>query len=162
MHMRSRRSGLTIIEMIIVVSVIALIAIISIPGLLSSRKHSNETSAVATLRLIATSQSVFRESDRDGNGLANYGTLAQLSQGKLVDEIVGAGAKHGFSIQVAVSTTQPETLWFAVANPIVPGNTGDRYFAVNHAGIVFYTDRATVPLNSTDCLIPTGMIPVGQ
>jgi prepilin-type N-terminal cleavage/methylation domain-containing protein len=162
MHMTTRRSGMTVIEMIIVVSVIALIAVISIPGLLSSRKHSNETSAIATLRLIASSQAVFRESDRDGDGRANYATLPQLEQAKLVDEVVGAGTKHGYSIQVAVSTTQPETLWFAVANPVLPGNTGDRYFAVNHAGVVFYTDRATVALNTTDSLIPTGMIPVSQ
>jgi type II secretory pathway pseudopilin PulG len=159
--MMTRRSGLTIVEMIIVVSVIALIAIISIPGLLSSRKYSNETSAIASLRLIATSQTLFREGDKDGNGQANYGTLAALSNVGLIDGVVGSGRKHGYLIQAGPSTTAPETLWFAVANPISPGGSGDRYFAVNHAGVVFYTDRAAVALNTTDCVI-TGMLPVGQ
>lgn len=157
--MTTGRSGMTVVEMIIVVSVIALIALISIPGLLSSRKHSNETSAIATLRMIATSQSVFREGDKDGDGRANYATLAELSQAGLVDEVVSAGTKHGYVIEVGVSSTAPETLWFAVANPVVPGSTGDRYFAMNHAGVVFYTDRARVLLNTGDCLI-NGMFPV--
>lgn len=149
------------IELIAVVSIIAIIAVLSIPGVLSSRRSANETSAVAALRLIATSQTAFREADKDNDGQADYGTLAELSSVGLLDEVLGAGTKSGYRFDVAPSTTTPTALWFAVANPIVPGSTGERAFVVNHAGVVFYTGRGTLALNTTDCLIPTGCLPVG-
>jgi prepilin-type N-terminal cleavage/methylation domain-containing protein len=156
----SRRRGFTVVELIAVVSIIALIAVLAIPGLLSSRRSANETSAVAALRLIATAQAAFREADKDNDAQADYATLPELYQVGLLDEVLGSGEKNGYRFEVAPSAGQPTVLWFAMANPIVPGSTGERAFVVNHAGVVFYTGGA-VTLNTTDCLIPTGCQPVG-
>lgn len=157
-----RRRGFTVVEMIVVVGVIAIIAVIAIPGLLSSRKSSNEASAIATLRLIASSQTTFREADKDGDGQADYGTLPELSQANLVDEVVGTGSKHGYVFDVGRSAARPDTLWFALASPAVPGSTGDRWFAVNHAGVIFYTGGPAPVFDTGTCLIPVGMLPVGK
>jgi type IV pilus assembly protein PilA len=57
--MRTNQTGFSLIELLIVVSVILVIAAIAIPNLLRSRMAANETSAVASLRAINTSQIVY-------------------------------------------------------------------------------------------------------
>src|SRR5262245_33825620 len=54
-----------------------------------ARILGNEFFAITMLRSIATAETVFREGDKDGNGKRDYGTLAQLSQAKLVDAVLG-------------------------------------------------------------------------
>lgn len=158
-----RRRGLTVVELIIVVGIIATLAVLAIPGLLSSRKNSNEASAIGTLRLLATSQTAFREADKDSDGQADYaGTLAELAQANLVDDLVGSGSKHGYVFDLGRSPTRPDTLWFALGSPAVPGSTGDRWFGVNHAGVIFYTTGPAPVFDPNTCLIPAGMLPVGQ
>ncbi len=157
-----RRQGFTVLELIVVVGVIAAIAVIAVPGLMSSRKHSNETSAIATLRLVAVAQATFREADKDGDGEVNYGTLLQLAQANLVDDGVGAGSKHGYVFEVGPSGAQPGIRWFGLGSPVVPGETGDRWFAVNHAGVVFFTTGPAPVFDTGTCLIPAGMQPVGR
>ena len=49
-----------------------------------------------------------------------------------------------------------------IASPEEPGETGDRYFCTNHAGVIFYTKAGSFSMNSTDCAIPTNAIPVGR
>lgn len=149
--------------MIVVVAVIALIAVIAIPGLLSSRKTSNETSAAATLRLIATSQVTFRDADKDNDGQADYGTLVELAQADLIDDLVGSGSKSGYVFDLAISPTQPGAMWVALASPAARGATGDRFLAINHGGVIFYTASGAAPvLDPATCLIPAGMVPLGN
>ncbi len=80
--MQRRLRGFTLIELMIVIAIIAIIAAIAIPNLLSARLNANETSAVATLRTVATAQAQFQSScacdvDRDGTG--EYGLFRELS-----------------------------------------------------------------------------------
>ncbi len=58
--MRSKQTGFSIIELLIVVVVILVIAAIAIPNLIRSRMAANEASAVASLRAINTSQVVYQ------------------------------------------------------------------------------------------------------
>src|ERR1700720_393896 len=60
MAMRSKQTGFSLIELLVVVSVILIIAAIAIPNLLRSRMAANEASAVASLRSINTSQVVYQ------------------------------------------------------------------------------------------------------
>jgi prepilin-type N-terminal cleavage/methylation domain-containing protein len=51
-HLRSRRTGFTLVEIMIVVAIIALLAAIAVPGFLRARKRSQASRIINDLRLI--------------------------------------------------------------------------------------------------------------
>src|SRR6187455_1337140 len=61
------RSGLTKIEVLIIVAIILVISAIAIPGLLSSQRASNERGASTALKTLSSAEADFRSNDRDGN-----------------------------------------------------------------------------------------------
>ena len=157
-----RIKGFTLIELMIVIAIIAIIAAIAIPNLIEARKHGNEAAAIGALKTIGTSQSLFREGDKDGDDLLDYGSLAELANQALIDSVLGTGTKQGYTFACAASTDRSEFCWWATANPAVVGTTGDRYFATNQEGVTFYsTSAAIVPDPANECSITVGS-PVGK
>ena len=49
----------------------------------------------------------------------------------------------------------------AVANPVLPSTTGDRYFAINHEGVIYYSAIAPIPLTD-DCTVPADRLASGD
>src|SRR5262245_24606714 len=73
----SKDSGFSLLELLIVVGIILIIATLAVPSLLQSRRATNETAAVTTLKQINTAQ-------------VTYSTAAKNMYGSM-DELVTSG-----------------------------------------------------------------------
>jgi len=148
----------------IVIAIIAIIAAIAIPNLLHARKSANETACVGALKTIATSQAVFRESDKETDGNLDYGMLSELSNVTLIDSVLGKGSKQGYFFSCNYSFSTSEFLWFALGNPSVPTSSGDRYFETSSGGVIYYTTQGNLLLDTLTCNLNgiVGITPVGK
>ncbi len=162
------KSSKAVILIVIVVAAfgfcafVGIIAAIAIPNLIEARKHGNEAAAIGALKTISTSQTLFREGDKDGDEFLDYASnLQELSDAYLIDMVLGSGVKQGYVFQVASAPDTPEFLWMATASPAAPGTTGDRYFVINHAGVIYYSNTAPFAI-TPDCEIPPTATPVGR
>jgi prepilin-type N-terminal cleavage/methylation domain-containing protein len=158
-----RSRGFTLIELMIVIAIIAIIAAIAIPNLMAARKHGNEASAIGALKTIVTAETMFNTKDAEKDGNLDYGMLSELLNSQLIDPVLGNGTKSGYLFQASYSFTTSEWLWYGVANPALPSETGDRYFATNIGGNIFYTSSVYCPIDTDTCLLPAnGLNPVGK
>jgi len=162
-----KKSGLPMIAIVAILAMVlvgvgCILAAIAIPSLAPARKPGNEAAAIGALKMINTSQTLFREADKDEDGTLDYaGSLTELSAATLIDGVLGTGSKQGYTFQVAVAPATPEFLWMAVASPLVPGSTGDRYFVTNQAGVIYYSTTAPFTITA-DCAIPGNATPLGR
>ncbi len=131
--------GFTLVELMFVVTLIAVIAAVSMPNLTGSRKSANETSAIATLRVIAVACEGHREKYQQ------YPTsLRQMMQRGYVDKVVGGGTKSGYRFSYARQTQG----WYARARPTVSGTTGDRSFFIDQTGVIRVAQRGNATASS--------------
>lgn len=157
-----RRRGFTLIELLLSIAIGAVIAVVAVPNFVAARKHDCELGAVRGLRTIATCEAIFREGDKDGDKVPDYGTLSELNDTRIVDRELGSGSRQGYVFQAAASHVTPELLWFGVANPAPARVTGDRSFATNHAGVIWYTTAGPLSLDTSSCSLPNnGVYPCG-
>lgn len=127
-----------------------------------ARIHGNEAAAIGALRLLTTAQTLFREADKEGDGILDYGTLEELAQVGLIDEALGSGVKQGYRFECRPGEKAPEFLWMATATAIEPGTTGSRNFVTNHAGVIYYSTTTAFRLGDPEAKIPQGATPVGR
>ena len=136
--------GITLLEMMIVVMLIAIIASILVPKLTESKTSANETSAIATLKVIMTAQVQFREGDDDMDSFQDYAeSIAQLSNVGLIDNVIGKGSKSGYLFSLSGSTYE----WQATGTP-VNESVGHRAFFIDTSGVVRFAFSGTPDGNS--------------
>ena len=99
---------------------------------------------------------------KENDGNLDYGSLAELGAGDVVDQALAGGTRSGYLFRAGYGVSTSEFLWFATAEPVEPGRTGSRYFAVNQDGVVFYTTSGPFRLNLGDCAMPPGAFQVGR
>lgn len=159
-----RTGGFTLVELLIVLAIIGLAAAIAVPGLLGARRQANEASAMVSLRVIAGAQEVYAETCAGGD----YATrLTQLAVGPEsggtpflspdlgeADTVVKSGYRIGLLRASDGSPGQADacngvpasdltTSYFATAEPVVAGGTGDSYFWLGVDAVVF-TDASPI------------------
>ena len=155
--MVSRRRAFTLIELMIVILIIAALAAIAIPNLLAARKNGNESAAIGALKTISTAQRLFREGDKDGDGTYDYGTLSELGTAGLIDGVLGGGSKQGYNFVTQSGASSTQFVFWATADPVVQGGSGDRNFATNHTGVIYYTVNAPIVPNASTGVISDGI-----
>jgi type II secretory pathway pseudopilin PulG len=148
-----RTSGLSYLEYLLVFILLLLLIAIALPNLMAQRKLENEAAAMSALRAITSAQAMFREGDLEHDGDLDYGMLSELVSSGVADPDLGSNEKKGYTFEATYSFTTSEYLWFGTARPARPGVTGDRSFASNMAGVIFYGDTP-VPLDASSCLLP--------
>jgi prepilin-type N-terminal cleavage/methylation domain-containing protein len=149
-----KAKGFSLIELLIVVAIILIIAAIAIPNLVKSKMAANEAAAVGSTRTLITSELTYA-SIFPGTG---YTTLGNLYSAGLIDSVLGAGNKSGFTFTVGAGSGTPSTTFTANANPTTPGTTGTNYYCSDQTGVI---QRATASFGTSTnpC---TGGTPIGQ
>lgn len=117
--------------------VVVLMGVALVPAHHGPTRAAAEAHAVASLRALVAAQTIFRDQDRDQDGVRDDATsLAELHAVGLVDDILASGLKQGYTFTLRAAPPGDLPAWVATASPENPGVTGDRHFRVDASGEV--------------------------
>lgn len=128
---------------------------------LPGRPPGNESRAIGSLKAISAAQSLYREGDKDCDGVLDYGNLTQLGEASLIDSALASGTKQGYRFR-SLPGPAPQFTWWAFAVPTRPGCTGDRAFYTNHTGVIFYTSSGSPIGPKGVAVVASHLRPIGQ
>ena len=138
-------AGFSLIELMIVVAVIGIISILAVPNFMRSRLFANETSAIASLRVIVTGEITYASTA--GNG--SFGSSAELVEQGLIDAALGSGTKDGYSLTVTPDGSSGFTV---TAVPVTVGTTGQRGFFADQTGVIRFSEDGSAPTAASPIL----------
>ena len=159
--MRTRDvSGFTLLELLLVVAIIATLAAMSVSQVLRARMSANEAAAIGSMRAINSAQQNYSQ-----KCLGFAGDLVELKNAGnfLSADLTAANpiAKSSYMISLAPSAaaaaiptppagcTGTQTNYYASAAPLTLGISGNRSFATDGQGTIFYNTTATPPTEAT-------------
>ncbi len=162
-----KQKGFSLIELLIVVAIILIIAAIAIPNLLRARMAANESSAVASIRTINTAMVTYNSSYPTvgyATALANLGGTANPcvsgpANACLIDSVLSAGIKSGYTFNASGQGGTPATQYFAAGTPTTPSQTGVRSFCSYEDAVVRVQSAGGAIANEGAC---QALLPLNQ
>jgi prepilin-type N-terminal cleavage/methylation domain-containing protein len=160
-HADDLDAGFTLIELLIVVAIISVIAASSVAGLLRSRAAANETSAIASVRVISSAQKAYAIACGFGAyapSLTVLGTPPPGGQDAFISPDLGSQdtpqrSGYRFSVVAGVGSIAGPTdcnngptisAFYGAATPLSTVS-GARSFAVNANGAVWQLAGSVAP-----------------
>jgi type IV pilus assembly protein PilA len=129
-----RRSGFSLIELLIVIAIILIILAVALPKLTNARRYAQEMAAVKAISTVHTAETqYYSQYGQYATSLTQLGPPASGSPGpngaELIDKDLASGDKGGFKFVL-----QPTATGYALAaNPTAFGTSG------NHT---YYSDQS--------------------
>jgi prepilin-type N-terminal cleavage/methylation domain-containing protein len=149
-----REEGFTLIELLMVVAIMGILASMAVMNLWRARSAANETSAIASLRNISSSQVAYSSicgGGRFATDLTVLGPQPTSSTGFLSPDLTSAVTvqKSGYNITLGASVSSvagpndcngnpTQTGFVASAYPLTFGTSGNRSFATLSPTNVIY------------------------
>jgi prepilin-type N-terminal cleavage/methylation domain-containing protein len=161
--MNKKQKGFSLIELLIVVAIILIIAAIAIPNLLRAKIAANQASAVGSLRTISSAEETYSSTYSDGFtltlvalGPAGAGGAASCNTAGLIDEVLAAGQKSGYTYTFTPNGTPQltagvpagcvagDTGFSVSATPTTLNSTGTTSYCVDESGVVRFNSLGVV------------------
>lgn len=138
MRARAAERGFTLLELAVAIVILATLVGTLVPAVQSARVESNAAAAAVTLSQIRHAQAVFRDEDRDGDGVADYASsLRELVDAGLLPADLVDGQRQGYAFAATLSSSSVSGYVYR-ATPLNQGQTGVRGFAGDTNGTLPY------------------------
>jgi type IV pilus assembly protein PilA len=138
----STQKGFTLIELLIVLAMAISLLAFAVPSLIKARQNAEQSSAIQSLRTIATAEWLYNGKHQ------RYGSLQDLGNDQIVDSVVASGIKSNYALKL---TPSPDgTIWSCTAAPLTAGDLN--YYYVDQTGVI--RSNKGSPASSTSPPIP--------
>ena len=150
--MKKSPRGFSLIELLIVVAIILIIAAIAIPNLLRSRIAANQASAVGSLRTIQTAEITYSTTFNSGYsstlaylGPPSSGTNVTSSASGLIDSVLSAGTKSGYSFTYTAGAADAagKIDTFTITATPISSSTGTNAYYTDQSGVIRQNSTTT-------------------